>query len=76
MTNLLKQVIAEVEKLPDEEQDRIAEELIGYLSANGLDHDPQLSDEQLAELRRRRSNPNARTLTLEELEPRLSFRGA
>lgn len=74
MTNLLKQVIAEVEKLSEEDQDRIAEELIGYLS--GRNHEPQLSDEQLAEVRRRRADPNARTLSLEEVEARLRNRRA
>ena len=43
MTKLLEQVLAEVRKLSDEEQDKIATELIAYLNAPRDDRDLQLS---------------------------------
>jgi hypothetical protein len=75
MTKLLKQVFAEIEKLPDDAQDRIAAELISYLSG-ATDDDLRLSDEQVAELRRRRADPNPQRLQLEEVEARLRRLGA
>jgi hypothetical protein len=71
MTKLLEQVLAEVRKLSDDEQDRIAAELISYLDGSGDDDDRQLSDEQLAEVRRRRADPNPQNTTLEDIEARL-----
>ena len=71
MTKLLEQVLAEVRKLSDEEQDKIATELIAYLNAPGDDQDLQLSDEQLAEVRRRLADPNPRNLAIEEVEARI-----
>jgi hypothetical protein len=73
MTKLLEQVIADVRKLSDEEQDAIAEELIAYLGAAG-NFDPHLSDEQLAELRRRRADAASRMLSIDEVEARLRNR--
>jgi hypothetical protein len=75
MTKLLEQVLADVRKLSAEEQDDIAAELIAYLGAT---HDDalQLSDEQLDELRRRRSGSNSSDLKLEEVEARLRRHGA
>jgi hypothetical protein len=66
MTKFLEQVLAEVRKLSDEEQDRIAAELMAYLSAGDDDGDLQLSDEQLAEVRRR-ADPSSRNLTINEV---------
>jgi hypothetical protein len=71
MTKLLDQIIAEVRKLSDDEQDRIAAELISYLSASAHDREPQLSEEQLAEVRQRRSDSNSQNLALDEVEARL-----
>ncbi len=71
MTKLLDQAIAEVQKLTDEEQDRIAAELMATVTESIRDRGLQLSDEQLAEVRRRRAEPNPRTLTLEEAIARL-----
>ena len=75
MTKLLEQVLADVRKLSAEEQDEIAAELIAYLHAT---HDDalQLSDEQLDQLRRRRSGSNSSDLKPEEVEARLRRRGA
>lgn len=70
MTKFLEQVLAEVRKLSDEEQDRIAAELMAHLVA-GDDSDLQLSDEQLAEVRRRRADPNPRNATIDEVDARI-----
>ena len=71
MTKFLEQVLAEVRKLSDDEQDRIAAELMAHLRTGGDDRDLQLSDEQLAEVRRRRTDPNPRSLTIDEVETRI-----
>jgi hypothetical protein len=71
MTKFLERVLVEVRKLSDEEQDRIAAELMGHLSTDGDDHDLQLSDAQLADVRGRRSDPNPRNLTIEQVEARI-----
>jgi hypothetical protein len=71
MTRFLDQVLAEVRKLSDDEQDRIAAELMAHLETEGDDRDLQLSDEQLAEVRRRRIDPNPRNVTIEEIDARL-----
>jgi len=75
MTKLLEKVLADVRKLSAEEQDEIAGELIAYLGAT---HDDtfQLSDEQLVEVRRRRSGSSSRDMKLEEIEARLRRHGA
>lgn len=71
MTKFLEQVLAEVRKLSDDEQDRIAAELMAHIGTGGNDRDLQLSDEQLAEVRRRRADPNPRIATIEEVEARI-----
>jgi hypothetical protein len=67
MTKFLEEVLAEVRKLSDEEQDRIAAELMAHLETGGDDRDLQLSDAQLAEVRRRRADPDPRNLTIEQV---------
>jgi hypothetical protein len=47
MTKFLEQVLAEVRKLSDEEQDRIAAELMAHLKTSEGDGDLRLSNEQL-----------------------------
>lgn len=69
MTKLLRDAINEVEKLPDGEQDAAAIAMLDYLAHR---RDLRVSDEQLAEIRRRRADPNAKRLTLEELNERMS----
>jgi hypothetical protein len=71
MTKFLEQVLAEVRKLSDEEQDRIAAELMAHLDPGEDDQDLQLSDEQLAEVRRRRTDPNPRNVTIEQVDARI-----
>jgi hypothetical protein len=70
MTKFLEQVLAEVRKLSDEEQDRIAAELMAHLKTSEGDGDLRLSNEQLEEVRRRRADPNPNNVALEGLEAR------
>jgi len=53
MTRLLDQTIARVRDLPEDEQNAVAGALLEYL--DGL-RDLQISDAQLAEVRRRRAD--------------------
>lgn len=68
MTKLFEEAIAQVRDLPEEAQDMAARELMRYLA---VARDPQLSDEQLAEVRRRRAERDPKTLTLSEFDARL-----
>ena len=58
MARLLEQALRQVEQLSDSDQDAAGAALIDYLAHRD---DMRLSDEQLAEVRRRRSDPT-RTL--------------
>ena len=55
MSKLLEETIAEVRKLPPSEQDAAAGVLIEYLASR---RNTLLTDGQLAEVRRRRADPN------------------
>jgi hypothetical protein len=55
MSKLLEQALVEVRKLPASEQDGAAGALIEFLAHRSA---TLLTDEQLAEVRRRRSDPN------------------
>jgi hypothetical protein len=68
MSKLLEKAIAQVRELPAGAQDMTAAELLRYL---GAARDPQLSDDQLAEVQRRRAKHNPRTLSLDEFDVRL-----
>ena len=72
MTKLLDEVVAKVRQLPEDEQNAAAGALLDYLQSN---RDLQLSDEQLAEVRRRRAVKNPITMTLDQLDERLRQRG-
>src|SRR5712691_7257306 len=68
MTKLLQKAIQQVEQLPEDEQDAAAGALIDYLAhMRGL----RLTDEQLAEVRRRRANRNRASVPLAEVRERL-----
>ena len=71
MTQSLERAITEIRKLSAEEQDRIAAELMTLVSDIADQRTLQLSDEQLAELRRRRAEVNPSVLTLEQASRRL-----
>jgi hypothetical protein len=68
MTKLLRDAIEQVEQVPDGEQDAAATVLLDYLAHR---NDLRVSDEDLAEIRRRRADPNAKRLTLDEANERL-----
>jgi hypothetical protein len=68
MTKLLEEVIAQVRELSEDAQDMAAAELMRYLAVS---RDPQLSDAQLAEVRRRRAEQNPASLSLDQFDTRL-----
>ena len=68
MTKLLQKAIQQVEQLPEDEQDAAAGALIDYLAHM---RDLRLTDEQLAEVRRRRANRNRPVVPLAEVRERL-----
>ena len=74
MSTLLKQAVSKVQKLSKAEQDSAAGFLMDYVSA--VQDDIQLSNEQLAEVRRRRAEKNPKTMTLKQLDTRLRKLGA
>jgi len=68
MTKLLQKAIQQVEQLPEDEQDAAAGALIDYLAHM---RDLRLTDEQLADVRRRRANRNRPAVPLAEVRERL-----
>lgn len=73
MTKLLRDALKQIEELPDHEQDAAAGALLDYLAHRS---DLRLSDEQLAEIRRRRADPNRKLVSHEEARMRISRLGA
>lgn len=69
MTKLLTQVLSKVQKLPPDEQNGAAELLKEYVAM--VEGDVRLTDEQLAEVRRRRAEKNPKTFTLKQFDSRL-----
>jgi hypothetical protein len=70
MTEQIDAILERVRHWPAERQ-REAAQLLTLIEAQ--DQSPfQLTDEQLAEVRRRREDKNAKLLTLEEFDARLS----
>ena len=69
MTKLLTQVLSKVQKLPAAEQNGAAELLKEYVTM--VEGDVRLTDEQLAEVRRRRAEKNPKTFTLKQFDNRL-----
>jgi uncharacterized protein (DUF1778 family) len=71
MTKLLQKAFEQARQLPDDEQDAAGVALLDY-----LDHmqTVRLTDEQVAEIRRRLSDPKERTLSLGEVRRRLQTR--
>jgi hypothetical protein len=68
MSKLLEEAIAQVRELPEAAQETVAVEMMRYAATAS---EPHLSEEQVAEVRRRRAERNPATLTLEELDERL-----
>jgi hypothetical protein len=69
MTTLLRDTLKQIEQLPSSEQDAAAGALLDY-----LDHraDLRLTDEQLAEIRRRRADPRRKLVSHEEARARIN----
>lgn len=68
MTKLLEQALRQVEQLSANDQDAAGAALIDYLAHRD---DTRLSDEQLAEVRRRRADPNRKLVSHAEAKERL-----
>jgi len=68
MTNKLDIAIAELTKLPADEQDIAAQAILDFVGDGGR---PELSDAQADEVRRRMADPEPRFLTLAEARARL-----
>ena len=62
-----------LQTLPARDQERAAEFILDFVAQSG---DIQISDEQLAELERRMSDPNPEFLTMDEVRARLRKLGA
>ncbi len=73
MTKLLRDVIRQVEQLPEAEQDAAAAALLDYLAHR---HSLRLTDEQLAEIRRRRADPDRKLVSHGEARDRIARLGA
>ncbi len=69
MTKLLEQALQQVARLPESEQDAAAAALIDYLAHRD---DTRLSDAQLAEVRRRRADPERVLISHAQAKERLS----
>lgn len=68
MTKLLDEAIRQVVQLPEGEQDAAAGALLDYLKHM---REIQLTEEQIAEVRRRRTDPNRKFLSLDEVLARV-----
>ena len=73
MTKLLRDAIKQVEQLTDDEQDAAAVAMLDYLVHR---RDLRVSDEQLAEIRRRRANPDRKLVAHDEARARIGRLGA
>jgi hypothetical protein len=73
MTKLLRDAIKQVEQLPDGEQDAAAMAMLDYLTHR---RDLRVSDEDLAEIRRRRADPDRKLVSHEEARERIKRLGA
>ena len=70
---MLRDAIAQVERLPEGEQDAAAVAMLDYLAHR---QDLRVSDEDLAEIRRRRADPNRKLVSHEEARARIGRLGA
>lgn len=73
MTKLLDEAIRQVAQLSEGEQDAAAGALLDYVKHM---RDIQLTDEQIAEVRRRRADPNRKFLSLDEVRARVERFGS
>ncbi len=73
MSKLLEEAIRQIECLPEGEQNAAAGALLDYVKHM---HEIRLTDEQVAEVRRRRGNPDRRLLSLAEARARVERFGS
>jgi predicted transcriptional regulator len=73
MTKLLEQALRQIEQLPERDQDAAAGALLDYLKHM---HDVRLTDAQVAEARRRRSDPNRILVSHAEARERIRRLGS
>jgi hypothetical protein len=72
MTELLEQALREIEQLSDAEQNAAAGALLDYVKHM---RDTQLTDAQVAEVRRRRANPDRILISHDEARQRIAHLG-
>lgn len=73
MTRLLRETLKQIEQLPDNEQDAAAAAMLDYLTHR---RELRVSDEQLAEIRRRRADPDRKLVAQDEARERIKRLGA
>jgi len=73
MTKLLEQALRQVEQLPEDEQDAAAGALLDYVKHM---RDVRLTDAQVAEVRRRRADPDRKLLSRAEALERIGRLGS
>jgi len=73
MTKLLRDATKQVEQLPDGERDAAAVAMLDYLAHK---RDLRVSDEDLAEIRRRRADRNRKLVSHEDARARIKRLGA
>lgn len=73
MTKLLQDAIERLKELPESRQNQLAAALIEVAEGDQGDH--HLTDEQVEEVRRRRSNPNRKFVSLAQVRKRLRHFG-
>jgi hypothetical protein len=73
MTKLMEQALRQIEQLPEAEQDAAAGALLDYVKHM---QDMQLTDAQVAEVRRRRTDPNRRLVSHAEARERIARLGS
>lgn len=73
MTKLLEQALRQIEQLPEGEQDAAAGALLDYVKHM---RDMRLTDEQVAEVRRRRANPNRKLVSHTDARERIGRLGS
>jgi len=73
MSKLLRDTLKQVEQLPEGEQDAAAVAMLDYLAHR---RDLRVSDDDLAEIRRRRADRNRKLVSHEEARARIKRLGA
>jgi hypothetical protein len=73
MTKMLRDAIAQVERLPEGEQDAAAAAMLDYLTHR---QNLRVSDDDLAEIRRRRADPDRKLVSHDEARARIGRLGA